>query len=50
MPKDKTRTNYRDAKTGQYTTEKDAKKHPATTVKETDRILSKRKPTSKKRK
>ena len=29
--------NYRDAKSGQYVTERYAKNHPATTVKEHDR-------------
>jgi hypothetical protein len=33
----KTNTNYRRADTGRYTTEDYAKKHPTTTVKETDK-------------
>jgi hypothetical protein len=48
MPKNKTRTNYRNAGTGEYTSEDYAKKHPKTTVKETDRVTTKKKPTSKK--
>ena len=35
--KPSTSTNYRSAKTGQYVTEKQAKSHPSTTVKETDK-------------
>jgi hypothetical protein len=45
MGKAKT-THYRRADTGQYTTEKYAKDHPRTTVKETDK--GKPKPTKKK--
>lgn len=47
MPK--TKTSYRRADTGEYTTEDYAKKHPKTTVKETDKIkTSKKSPKSKK--
>jgi len=35
---DKTKTIYRDSKTGRITTESDAKKHPNTTEKEKVRI------------
>jgi hypothetical protein len=49
MTKTKTRTNYRRADTGEYTTEKYAKKHPKTTVKETDHVVSKKKPSSGKK-
>lgn len=41
MPK--TQTRHRSAKTGRYVTERYAKKHPATTVKETDKVTRKRK-------
>ena len=41
-----TRTNYRDAGTGQYVKKSYADKHPKTTVKETDKI----KPKPKKKK
>ncbi len=37
MAKKSTTTHYRSAKTGQYVTKDYAKKHPATTVKETDK-------------
>ena len=47
-PKPTTTTRYRDAKTGQYTTEEDAKKHPNTTVKEIDKVTS-NKPKKKKK-
>jgi len=50
MPKNKERTNYRDAGNGQYVSPEYAKKHPATTVKETDRVPTNRKPTPKKKK
>lgn len=40
--KTKTSTRYRRADTGQYTTEEYAKKHPKTTVKETDKVPRKR--------
>lgn len=40
MPKIKTRTSYRRADNGRYTTEDYAKKNPKTTVKETDRVKS----------
>lgn len=49
MTKPKTRTNYRDADTGQYTSEDYAKKHPDTTVKETDKVVKKQ-PAPKKKK
>ena len=38
MAKTKTKTSYRDAGTGQYVKEDYAKKHPKTTVKETDKL------------
>jgi hypothetical protein len=38
----KTETHHRDAKTGQYVTEKYAKKHPATTVTEHDKVTRKK--------
>lgn len=38
-PKPKTTTRYRRADTGQYTTEEYARKHPKTTVKETDKVV-----------
>ena len=47
MPK--TKTSYRRADTGKYTTKNYAKKHPKTTVKETDRIPSTKKTPSKKK-
>jgi hypothetical protein len=46
-PKTKTVTKYRDARTGQYITENEAKKHPNTTVKETDKVGGKKKPPKK---
>jgi hypothetical protein len=49
MTKNKTRTNYRRADTGEYTTEQYAKKHPKTTVKETDQVVNKKKPSSGKK-
>jgi len=36
-------TRYRDAETGEYTTKKNAEKNPKTTVKETDKIVIKKK-------
>jgi hypothetical protein len=48
MPK--TKTSYRRADTGEYTTKSYAKKHPKTTVKETDRIPSTKKKTPSKNK
>jgi hypothetical protein len=47
--KTKTQTRYRDAVTGQYVTEDYAKKHKRTTVKETDKVTSKKKPSPKKK-
>ena len=44
MPKKKTRTNYRSAVNGKYVPESYAKKHPKTTVKETDKVRTTRKP------
>ncbi len=38
MSTTKTKTSYRRADTGQYTTPGYAKKHPTTTVKETDKV------------
>lgn len=39
MPKNEKKIeHYRDAKTGEYVTPEYAKKHPSTTVKETDKI------------
>jgi hypothetical protein len=49
MPKTKIKTTYRRADTGEYTTEQYAKKHPTTTVKETDQVVSKKKPSPKKK-
>jgi len=49
MTKPKTRTNYRDADTGQYIPKEQAEKHPETSVKETDK-LPKNKPAPKKKK
>jgi hypothetical protein len=49
MPKDKTQTKYRDVGTGQYITEEYAKNHPKTTVKETNKVVTQKKPTSKKK-
>jgi hypothetical protein len=40
----KTKTNYRSAITGKYVTKNTAKRHPKTTVKETDKVKSTRKP------
>lgn len=37
-----TKTNYRDAGNGRYVTETYAKKHPGTTVKETDKVTTKK--------
>jgi hypothetical protein len=37
----KTVTHHRSAKTGQYVSENYAKKHPNTTVKETDKVRGK---------
>jgi hypothetical protein len=45
----KTQTRYRDAITGKYVTEEYAKKHPKTTVKETDKVKRKKKRTPKKK-
>jgi hypothetical protein len=42
-------SHYRRADTGQYTTEQYAKKHPKTTVKETDPVVNKKKPSSGKK-
>ena len=50
MPIKKTIIHYRRADNGEYTTEKYAKKHPTTTVKETERVPPKKKPTSEKKK
>ncbi len=50
MPKTKNKTTYRRADTGVYTTEDYAKKHPDTTVKETDQVVNKPKPAPKKKK
>lgn len=49
MTKPKTRTNYRDADTGQYIPKEQAEKHPETSVKETDKLPTK-KPAPKKKK
>ncbi|HWR66409.1 MAG TPA: hypothetical protein VN364_09845 [Bellilinea sp.] len=49
MTKPKTRTNYRDADTGQYIPKEKAEKHPETSVKETDKVPSKPKPAPKKK-
>ena len=49
MPKSKTQTTYRRADTGEYTNEDYAKKHPDTTVKETDKVGKKQKPRPKKK-
>lgn len=49
MPKTKTKTTYRRADNGEYTNEEYAKKHPDTTVKETDKISKKPKPPKKKK-
>ncbi|MFZ0533008.1 MAG: hypothetical protein WAM09_07480 [Anaerolineales bacterium] len=49
MPKDKTQTKYRDAGTGQYITKEYAKNHPKTTVKETNKVVTQKNPTSKKK-
>ncbi len=38
MAKSKTQTRYRRADTGKYTTTTYAKKHPKTTVRETDKV------------
>lgn len=43
MSKQKTIERYRKAGSGQYTTEKYAKKHKGTTVKETDKVPAKKK-------
>jgi hypothetical protein len=40
----KTKINYRRADNGQYTTEQYAKRHPKTTVKESDRSEKGKKP------
>ena len=40
---------HRSAKTGLYVTEEYAKKHPTTTVKETDKVTRKKKRTPKKK-
>ena len=51
MPaKIKIRINYRRVDTGVYVTEEYAKKHPHSTVKETDRVPSTKKPPKKKNK
>jgi len=39
----KSKTSFRRADTGQYTTKKYAEKHPNTTVKETDKVQPKKK-------
>jgi len=49
VTKRKTRTNYRRADTGEYTTPGYAKKHPNTTVRETDNISKWKKPVKKHR-
>ena len=49
VPKSKTQTTYRRADTGEYTNEDYAKKHPDTTVKETDKVGKKQKPRPKKK-
>jgi hypothetical protein len=46
-PKPKTRTRHRSAITGRYVTEHYAKRHPKTTVKETDKVVRKRKKKTK---
>lgn len=47
--KSNTITQFRSAKTGEFVTEKYAKSHPATTVKENNKLpSSNNKPTSKK--
>jgi hypothetical protein len=50
MPTKKITIHYRRADNGEYTTEKYAKKHPTTTVKETVHVPSKKKPSSGKKK
>lgn len=42
MAKTKPTTRYRRADTGRYTTKEYAKKHPKTTVKETDKVQKKK--------
>ena len=49
MPPKKTRTTYRDAGTGRYVKKGYAKKHPKTTVSETNPIIPRRKRGSKKK-
>jgi hypothetical protein len=49
MPTKKVRITHRDAGTGRYVSTDYAKKHPKTTVNETNRILPKRKKTPRKR-
>ncbi|OGO66744.1 MAG: hypothetical protein A2029_13845 [Chloroflexi bacterium RBG_19FT_COMBO_47_9] len=44
MPKEKTITKHRDAGNGRYVSEEYARKHPQTTVKETDKVVTKEKP------
>jgi hypothetical protein len=50
MPSKKTRIIYRDIKTGAFTTEKYAKKHPKTTVKKTVKVVLPKKPSPRKKK
>jgi hypothetical protein len=49
MPPKKTRITHRDAGTGQYVSGDYAEKHPKTTVKETNKVVTQKKPTSKKK-
>ena len=49
MAKTTTKTSYRKADTGTYTTEDYAKKHPNTTVKETDKVKTTKKPSTPKK-
>jgi len=45
----KTQTRYRRADTGTYTTERYAKEHPKTTVKEIDKVPAPKKPSTNKK-
>ena len=45
----KTQIRHRRADTGTYTTEKYAKEHPKTTVKETDKVPTHKKPSTNKK-
>jgi hypothetical protein len=49
MPQKKVRITHRDAGTGRYVSENYARKHPKTTVNETNKITPKKKPSPKKK-